>query len=229
MLGQLELFPGMQAAAKPRRESATAKSQPRGRREISDRLMLMVLLEPTPAQLSARIARSHDVDRRMGARMVRPDKLHVSLWMLRQIWGLPDGAAFPEEWVQRGREIGDQVRAGPFSATFDNAVSFANSRSDKPYVLLGDSSGVEGFRTIHRDIARAITGGLDIAPPPFTPHVTLSYGLERPSIGVAPVSWLVRDFALVHSLVGRGVYRILQRWRLEEGGAVRVLDGMVRS
>lgn len=194
-----------------------------------DRLLFMVFVERAAALQAARIGQTHDADRRMRATPLKLDRLHVSLLTVHTMENLPDGAAFPEAIVQYGRAIGDRVRAGPFRATFDQAASFANMRKKKPYVLLGDDDGVEGFRAVLAQILQAMNGAPEGDAAGFKPHVTMSYGAERSPMRVAPVSWIVRDFALVHSLVGRTEYRVLQRWRLSEGGAVRIGNGMVRS
>jgi 2'-5' RNA ligase len=50
----------------------------------------------------------------------------------------------------------------------------------------------------------------------FTPHLTLLYasGTVAPR-AVQPVSWVVREFVLVHSQIGRNLpYQVLGRWPL---------------
>jgi 2'-5' RNA ligase len=49
----------------------------------------------------------------------------------------------------------------------------------------------------------------------YTPHVTLAYGM--PWIAARPVdavSWNVREFVLMHSLLGRTRHIALARWPL---------------
>jgi 2'-5' RNA ligase len=50
---------------------------------------------------------------------------------------------------------------------------------------------------------------------PYTPHVTLAYGM--PWAAARPVEsacWNVREFALIHSLLGRTRHVALARWPL---------------
>jgi 2'-5' RNA ligase len=49
----------------------------------------------------------------------------------------------------------------------------------------------------------------------FTPHLTLSYDNCRiKERFVQPISWTVREFKLVLSLVGETKYDFLGRWQL---------------
>lgn len=194
-------------------------ASPRGRRRDCDRLILMALLAPDPARAAARIGREHQADRRMGSSRILEHRTHVSLLMLDERYDLAPGAPYPKAWVEHGRAVGDAVTVAPFRATFDWAQSFSSRGGRTPYVLVGD--GNEGFHEAFREVCVAMMGR---TPPKasYTPHVTLLYGEARPSMRVPPVSWVVRDFVLVHSLVGQSIYRTLQRWRLQEGGAVRV-------
>lgn len=51
----------------------------------------------------------------------------------------------------------------------------------------------------------------------FTPHVTLLY--DDRSVApqaIEPIAWTVREFVLVHSLLGRTEHRILGRWSLND-------------
>jgi len=49
----------------------------------------------------------------------------------------------------------------------------------------------------------------------FVPHMTLLYDdrvlAPRP---VTRIAWAAREFVLVHSLIGRGEYRVLGHWSL---------------
>jgi hypothetical protein len=47
------------------------------------------------------------------------------------------------------------------------------------------------------------------------PHLTLLYDVRRvEEQPVAPIGWTVREFVLVHSRLGRGLYKSLGRWPL---------------
>jgi 2'-5' RNA ligase len=69
-------------------------------------------------------------------------------------------------------------------------------------------------RTLGAALGRVGLGGRETKLQ-FTPHVTLLYDdalvAERPCDAVA---WRVREFVLVHSLLGRTVHLPLARWPL---------------
>jgi RNA 2',3'-cyclic 3'-phosphodiesterase len=48
--------------------------------------------------------------------------------------------------------------------------------------------------------------------------VTLAYshGTMLEPAAIAPVTWQVTDFVLVHNVVGQGSYQILGRWRMAD-------------
>ncbi|GGP25166.1 hypothetical protein GCM10010971_09850 [Silvimonas amylolytica] len=58
--------------------------------------------------------------------------------------------------------------------------------------------------------------GVKFSASSVNPHVTMLYDRKRPPARVVDaISWLVTDFALVHSQVGEGRYDILKRWTLD--------------
>ncbi|MGH8283840.1 MAG: 2'-5' RNA ligase family protein [Gammaproteobacteria bacterium] len=62
----------------------------------------------------------------------------------------------------------------------------------------------------------AISGLARLVKREFTPHVTLLYGnnVMKPQ-SIEPIGWTVREFVLVHSLLGRTEHRVLERWPLQ--------------
>jgi RNA 2',3'-cyclic 3'-phosphodiesterase len=136
---------------------------------------------------------------------------------------------FPEVWdevVGPCRAAGDRVAMPQFLAVFDRITSFRGAHGNSPLVLLGDD-GVIGLRILHRLLGEALGRSFAGRWQPrrfFTPHVTLLYDrqriAERP---IVPVSWTVREFVLVNSLVGLGRHDVLARWPL------RSVDGVGQS
>lgn len=128
---------------------------------------------------------------------------------------------FPEVWdevVMPARAAGDTVAMPAFVAAFDRLSSFRGAHANNPLVLLGDD-GVIGLRILHRVLGDALGKTLAGRWQPrrfFTPHVTLLYDrqriAERP---IEPVTWTVREFVLVNSLVGLGRHEVLARWTLK--------------
>ncbi|MBV9833967.1 MAG: hypothetical protein JO055_06160 [Alphaproteobacteria bacterium] len=127
---------------------------------------------------------------------------------------------FPELWdavVTPAREAGDMVAMPAFVAAFDRLTSLRGAHDNNPLVLLGDD-GVIGLRILHRVLSEALGKTLAGRWQPrrfFTPHITLLYDrqriAERP---IEPVTWTVREFVLVNSLVGLGRHDVLARWTL---------------
>jgi 2'-5' RNA ligase len=127
---------------------------------------------------------------------------------------------FPELWddvVMPAREAGDSVAMPAFVAAFDRLTSLRGAHANNPLVLLADD-GVAGLRILHRVLGEALGKTLAGRWQPrrfFTPHITLLYDrqriAERP---IEPVTWTVREFLLVNSLVGLGRHNVLARWTL---------------
>ena len=83
-------------------------------------------------------------------------------------------------------------------------------------MLTGDKDAA-AWRTLHAALGAALTrAGLGGATKgEFKPHVTLLRdGKRAPPLPIAPLSWMVRDFVLVHSLLGKTTHVHLGRWPL---------------
>src|SRR5207244_1145602 len=97
----------------------------------------------------------------------------------------------------------------------DRIVSFEGKRKEHPFVLRGDA-GLAKLVSFRRLLGDAIqSAGLGQVKPGYVPHVTLLYDQrrveERP---IEPISWTVREFVLIHSLIGQSRYIPLGRWPL---------------
>ena len=69
-----------------------------------------------------------------------------------------------------------------------------------------------GFVSLGRALEEA---GLMRLSQAFTPHLTLLYDAQRvESVPIAPITWTVREFSLVHTLIGRSRHTVLERWSL---------------
>jgi 2'-5' RNA ligase len=102
-------------------------------------------------------------------------------------------------------------------ACFEHAGSFAGRPGKHPFVLLG-SDNAPSLAGLQADLgARLAAAGLMRPGRAFVPHLTLLYDAQkiepRP---IEPIGWKVREFVLIHSLLGRTQYRVLGRWPLEE-------------
>jgi RNA 2',3'-cyclic 3'-phosphodiesterase len=92
---------------------------------------------------------------------------------------------------------------------------------NKPLVLCGDE-GVSGLQVFRQSLCSALeqSGVFRRTHLPYTPHVTLLYdrsegrARRRLEQKVEPVGWTVREFVLVHSLLGQTRHVALRRWPL---------------
>jgi 2'-5' RNA ligase len=137
------------------------------------------------------------------------NRLHVTLRHLGNFAG-----GLPADVVEAAKRAAASVSMAPFTVEFDAVASFAKKPRPGPAVLVGEH-GVRGLQALH-DALEAGLQDLGIEPDArFTPHVTLAYGMpwieRRPA---EPACWNVREFALMHSLLGRTRHIALARWPL---------------
>ena len=143
------------------------------------------------------------------ARWINPSRYHATLHFLG------DHPALRPTLVDGAIVAADKIHAEPFAWTLDNASSFRGRQP--PCVLRGEEIPdpmQQLWQTLRHALALAGQGGhLERS---FTPHVTLAYshGTMLEPAAIAPVTWQVTDFVLVHNVVGQGSYQILGRWGL---------------
>ncbi|HEY5336803.1 MAG TPA: 2'-5' RNA ligase family protein [Rhizomicrobium sp.] len=142
--------------------------------------------------------------------LILPEHLHVTLFHLG------DWAALPEEIVNLASGAASQVDAPAFDVTFKRAESFRNSAGVYPFVLTGEK-GAPQWRALHDALRIALTNaGLGGATRgEFLPHITLAYDPVRVKpLPIAPITWTVRDFVLIHSQLGKTMHHHFGRWPL---------------
>jgi 2'-5' RNA ligase len=140
--------------------------------------------------------------------LILPEHLHVTLFHLG------DWAVLPEEIVRLANDAAALVAVVPFEVSFPRAESFRNSTGVYPFVLTGDA---REWYALHFALGAALKkiglGGATQGA--FKPHVTLLRDTTRAKPEkIEPVSWTVRDFVLVHSLLGKTTHIHLARWAL---------------
>jgi 2'-5' RNA ligase len=120
----------------------------------------------------------------------------------------------PGTVVLKASDAAAKVKASPFAVMFNRVESFSGRDGHYPLVLRGDD-GVVGLEMLNRSLAVSMRMMGLKASLNFTPHLTLSY-VERPIKErlIPPVRWTVREFALVHSLIGETKYIRLGCWSL---------------
>ncbi len=179
-------------------------------RERNDNLFFCLLAGPDDAARTTAFARRLCLRHGVVGQLQAASRLHVSLYSL----GKHDG--LPPRLLDIATLAGEAVRAAPFELTFDRFVSF-RSRGRPPLVLLCDGGKAELMALQHKLGAALGNTGLNIAlRSGFEPHCTLLYGRRTvPATRLEqPVTWQVRELALVHSLVGQGIYLHPGRWPL---------------
>ena len=149
-------------------------------------------------------------DHRLRGKPLAPSCLHVSLHALGMYHGMPAGL------VETVDTAASSVALPPFDIHFDRALSFANKRAARPFVLRS-SREIAALNAFHRVLGDAMSrAGLGRwVTWHFTPHMTLLY--DRQVVDEHPVetvSWTVKEFVLVHSFVGQGKHLHLARWLL---------------
>ena len=143
-----------------------------------------------------------------GARMMRPERLHVTLDIL------DDFVEYPNDIAQALIAAGARVSAAPVEVTLDRLSGGAHTIALRPRLRQ------IGLHRLQRSIATArdAAGIRARAGYRFSPHMTLSYRTGAPfSRPVAPIAWQAAEFVLIHSLIGRTVHEVIGRWPLTGG------------
>ena len=164
------------------------------------------------AGTAARIARLREALRLELGLQGKPlaiERLHATLHHVS------DYAALPRDIVADIGDVASTVAMPPFTVAFDGAGSFRGRPGHRPFVLRGED-GVAGLMMLQQRLGLAMAkAGLGRVVRHYTPHMTLLFGdrfvAERP---VDTVSWAVREFVLVHSLLGRSRDNVLARFPL---------------
>ena len=189
------------AARRPRRKFGASQKE---------RIFLACLPDaPTASRI---VALAEECKRAKGfeGTLILPEHLHVTLFHLG------DWAVLPQEIVALARKAADEVALPAFDVTFTRAESFRNSTGVYPFVLTGGRDTAD-WRALHAALGAALTrAGLGEATRgEFRAHVTLLRDpLRAAPAAIAPLSWTVRDFVLVHSLLGKTTHIHLGRWPL---------------
>ncbi len=164
----------------------------------------------------AKLAQQLCGEARIRSKPLAAGRLHATLLHLGNFaGGLPQGK------VDAAKRAAESIGMAPFTVEFDAVANFGKRPRPGPMVLTG-SEGVVGLHALHDALERALKG-IDfwehpVAGKSYEPHITLAYGMppadKRP---VEPACWNVREFALIHSLLGRTRHVALARWSLGGG------------
>jgi RNA 2',3'-cyclic 3'-phosphodiesterase len=184
----------------------------------TDGLFFAVYPDSNTAAGISKLAQQLCGETRARSKPLAAGRLHVTLHHLGNFAG-----GLPAARVEAAMQAAASISMEPFSVELDTVVSFASKPRPGPLVLSGEEGAV-GLHALYDALGRALQnagiGGdrSGAAAARYTPHVTLAYGMPwgapRP---VEPVCWNVREFALMHSLLGRTRYIALARWPLSGG------------
>ena len=164
---------------------------------------LFFALRPPPAAAD-HIARSWPWLAPAGRR-VAVERLHLTLNLLGDWPRLPPGL------IEALASVGDSIGIAPFRVVFDQLCGNGG------HVVLRPSEAVPALDALQRRLADALVpaGVGRWRGARFRPHVTLAY---RDGAGLSewtePVSWTVRDFVLIESLIPLTRHVLRGRWPL---------------
>lgn len=143
---------------------------------------------------------------------LRRDKLHLTLIPVAQ-------SDLPPDRLQAAMQAaGDLIDLPAFPVTFDRLETWPQrGRQDHPLVLTCDAACQPAAR-LSRALRDAMPADLRWPPRPFRPHVTLALGkgFPDPIALPMPITWQVRQLALIQSLRGKGHHIALMSWPLAD-------------
>lgn len=183
----------------------------------TDGLFFAVFPDANTAGAISKLAQQLCAETRVRSKPLPAARLHVTLLHLGNFAG-----GLPPIKVEAAMRAAASINMAPFTVEFDAVASFATKPRPGPLVLTGNE-GVAGLHALRDALGHALQhagfgdrAGSTVAP--YTPHVTLAYGM--PWAAARPVEsacWNVREFALMHSLLGRTRHVALARWPLVTG------------
>jgi RNA 2',3'-cyclic 3'-phosphodiesterase len=159
--------------------------------------------------LMCRLKRKHGLRGRP-----RPAQLlHVSLYSLWRYDGLDENV---DRLLDTVRVACANVKRPSFEICVDHVRSFGRGNEKKPIVAVGDE-GTKSLIAFHEALGSALEqAGLWVpSRGRFKPHVTLLYDHGFVSEHeVDPISWMVSEFTLMHSNIGKSRYDKIESWPL---------------
>ncbi len=175
-----------------------------------DRIFFAVVPDAETAARIHALAEELKAGNGLDGNLILPEHLHITLFHLG------DWRELPAEIVAIASRAAAEVAAAPFDVTCRRVESFRNRTGIYPFVLLAEQ-GATPLQAFQQALGAALKrNGLGGATQgDFKPHVTLLRDDTRMKpIAVAPVTWTVRDFVLIHSLLGQTKHVHLGRWAL---------------
>jgi 2'-5' RNA ligase len=183
----------------------------RPKRRYFDRLFFAVFPEARIAAQIESSAKQFLTEHSISSKPLAANRFHVSLNLVDESDGLSSDV------VAKASSAADTVHVAPFEISLNQVTTFQRKNGlNQPLVLLVDE-GKAQLRTLLSALLSGLCGFpvVEKSILGFKPHLTLLYSNQSVTHQIDSISWTVRDFALVHSLVGRTQYKILGRWPLD--------------
>lgn len=178
-----------------------------------ERLFFAVLPDPETADRVRTLIDRFVADNHLTGTPLKAERLHISLHHVG------DYARLRSKFVYAARLAGQAVTMRSFEVTFrfiksfDGAPSHDDRSGRRPLVLLAEG---DALGDLHKAVRAAMARNGLRPTPSFRPHMTLLYGAKLiPMQAIAPISFPVSDFVLIHSALGLTRYEILDRWPLQ--------------
>jgi 2'-5' RNA ligase len=167
------------------------------------RLFFAVTPPPPERQRLAKAAERLAAAQRAPGKPTPTAHLHLTLAFL--------GEFADDEPVARARAAADRVVAAPFPLRIDQAGSFGPN-----WFLSNATPAPELLALQARLVAELAQCGFTLESRPFVPHITFQRKAEHalPPSRIAPIRWLVEEFALFDSLPNERRYLRLAQWAL---------------
>jgi 2'-5' RNA ligase len=176
----------------------------------TDRLLFLIYPDTVARWPISRLARHCRDELNLHGRPLETDIFHATLVHLGDFPGLP------HDIVARAVQAAAKVQMAPFEVSFDRVKSFSRRPGKRPLVLHSGEDAVP-LMTFQQALVDALIG-VKLArsgASKFRPHVTLLYDRKEVDDHVVDtVGWTVREFVLVHSLLGQARHDVLARWPL---------------
>jgi RNA 2',3'-cyclic 3'-phosphodiesterase len=175
-----------------------------------DRIFFACLPDREAAARIHTLAETQKRENGFQGNLILPEHLHVTLFHLG------DWQILPQEIVDIAKRAAAEAASPSFDVTFPRVESFRNRTGVYPFVLTGDAAPWAALRSaLGTTLKKNGLGGAVHAEDDFKPHVTLLRdSLRVKPKRVDPVTWTVRDFVLIHSLLGQTKHIHLGRWPL---------------
>lgn len=176
-----------------------------------DRLFFAILPDEPAAERIEAFSHAFRSEHHLARKPLTKDRFHVSLHHAG------DYEELPQDIVAIAERAAADVKFPAFEVAFDQIVSVNEQRQFRP-IVLNQSRATPKLMLFQKmlEVTLKLTCLSQWAAPwRFKPHLTLFYDDIQVKRNIDTIAWTVREFVLVHSLVGQSQYRLLKRFPLQ--------------